>query len=208
MSSSADDDQLIAMVRARAQNPATRTDYRSVRHDTLPAPVTPEMILEAEERMGCALHPLHRRLLQEVGNGGFGPGDGLVGLGPGGLDAHGRSLVELRDILWLDAETPLPSTVVPLCDWGDGIWSCLDMLTDTVLTLDESGLTDTKKGLRTWLSAWIDGANLFEEMFVFEESTMINPFTKQVITVGRPARAVGTPYVHAKPAKPQRGEAG
>jgi hypothetical protein len=41
-------------------------------------------------------------LLTEVGNGGFGPGYGLVGL-PGGIsDVDGRSLVELSRMLLLE----------------------------------------------------------------------------------------------------------
>jgi hypothetical protein len=194
MSSRIDEDQLIAAVRARAQDPTTRTDYPSEHDREIPPPATLAAIQAAEAAIGCALHPLHRRLLEDVGDGGFGPGDGIVGLGAGGLDAHGRSLVELRDVLRLDAETPLPTAVVPLCDWGDAIWSCVDARTGRVLTLDESGLTDTGQTLHSWLTDWVSGVSLFGKMFTFEESTMTNPFTKQLITVRRPARALGMPY--------------
>jgi hypothetical protein len=194
MSSRSNENLLISAVRTRALDPATRTDHPSERHREIPAPATAPAIDAAEARMGCTLHPLHRRLLQEIGNGGFGPGDGIVGVGPGGLDAHGRSVVELRDVLWLDAETALPAGVVPLCDWGDAIWSCVDTKTGHVLTLDENGLTDTGQNLYSWLAEWVSGASLFGKMFTFEERTMTNPFTKQLMTVRTPARALGTPY--------------
>jgi hypothetical protein len=194
MSSRAEEDQLISAVRARIQNPATRTDCLSERRGELPRPATSDSIGVAEARLGCALHPLHRRLLQEIGDGGFGPGDGLIGLGPGGCDAHGRSLVELRDALWLDSETPLPAGVVPLCDWGDAIWSCVDTRTGRVLTLDETGLTDTGQTLHSWLADWISGTSLFDKMFAFEERNIKNPFTKELMIVRNPTRAQGTPY--------------
>jgi hypothetical protein len=194
MSSRTVEDQLIAEVRNRAQDPTTRTDYHSQRHRELPPPATREAIGTAEARIGFALHPLHRRLLEEVGDGSFGPGDGIIGLGDGGVDAHGRSLVELRDVLWLDEDTPLPAAIVPLCDWGDAIWSCVDSRTGHVLTLDESGLTDTGQTLHSWLGDWVSGVSLFGKMFTFEDSTMTNPFTKQLITVRRPVRALGSPY--------------
>jgi hypothetical protein len=194
MSSRIEEDQLIARVRDRALDPATRTDYLSERHREMPAPATPDAIHEAEARLGFALHPLHRRLLEEVADGGFGPGDGIVGLDAGGADAHGRSLVELRDVLWLDENTPLPAATVPLCDWGDSIWSCLDTRTAHVLTLDESGLTDTGRSLHSWFADWVSGISLFGSMFIFEERVMINPFTKQLINVRTPAGAIGVPY--------------
>jgi hypothetical protein len=109
MSSSINHDEPIAMVRERAQDPARRTDCHSQRHQELHPAATSEAIAAAESGMGFALHPLHRRLLQDVADGGFGPGDGIVGVGPWGADARGRTLVELRAALWLDESTPLPS---------------------------------------------------------------------------------------------------
>lgn len=131
----------------------------------------------------------------DIANGGFGPGDGLIGLPGGRLDDDGRSLIELRDVLWTDQETAgLPINVVALCDWGCAIWSCLDVLSGHVLTLDESGLTDTGQTIDSWLADWVAGVSLFEKMFSFTETTMVNPFTKQLIAVRTPASALGTPY--------------
>lgn len=193
MSSRQEEDQLVYEVRARAHDPAMRTDLSSVRRRDLPAPATAAQLDAAEAMMGFPMHPLHRRLLQEIADGGFGPGDGLVGV-VNGKDAHDRALVELRDALWIDSETPLYPGVVPLCDWGDAIWSCIDAKTGHVLTLDESGLTDTQQSLCSWLADWISGVQIFGKMFVFEERTMVNPFTKQLIVVRAPARPIGTPY--------------
>jgi hypothetical protein len=197
-----DEEELISAVRERARNPMTRTDYADRGCPDLAAPATVEAVQEAERAIGCALHPLHRRLLLEVGNGGFGPGDGLIGLPGGRLDEGGRSLVELCSYLWVDAETPgLPPGVVPLCDWGDAIWSCLDEEADRMLTLDESGLTDTGQSFQTWLMDWVSGVSLFGKMFIFTEMVAKNPFTRQLVTVRVPARPFGTPYT-SRPRRP------
>lgn len=189
------EDELICAVRRRAEDPRTRTDYADRGCPDLAPPALAQDVDIAESNLGFPLHPLHRRLLTEVGNGGFGPGDGLIGLPGGRLDGDGRSLVELRAVLWTNAVTAgLPPHVLALCDWGDAIWSCMDEQTGHVLTLDEGGLTDTGQNLHDWLAAWVTGTSLFSEMFTFKERMIINPFTKQPMTVRTPARALGEPY--------------
>jgi hypothetical protein len=54
--------------------------------------------------MGCHFYPLHERLFKEVGNGGFGPGDGLIGIPGGSLDVEERSIIELRRRLFFEHE--------------------------------------------------------------------------------------------------------
>jgi hypothetical protein len=190
-----DEDDLIRAVRQRAADRTVRTDYADRGCPELPPPASGKVVATSESALGFPLHRFHRRLLTEVGNGGFGPGDGLIGLPGGRLDDDGRSAIELRDALWTDSETAgLPETVIALCDWGDAIWSCVDSRSGHVLTLDESGLTDTGNSLQSWFAEWVSGVNLFGKMFEFEERTMTNPFTKQLMTVRTPARAIGTPY--------------
>ena len=145
--------------------------------------------------MGCILHPLHRRLFEEVANGGFGPGYGLIGLPGGTLDGDGRSLVELREILWLDSETPMPPPVVPLSEWGCGIWSCLDSETGAVLILDEYGLKDIGQSFQSWLEDWVSDVNLWSGRIVYEEVVGINPFTKRPMKSQVAVETVGTPYI-------------
>lgn len=190
-----DKDQLISAVRKRSEDRSKRTDYADRGCPELGPPASPEVVLEAQRAMGCILHPLHRQLFEEIANGGFGPGDGLIGLPGGTLDAHGRSLVELREILWLDSDTPLPCPVVPLCDWGDGIWSCLDSDTGAVLTINEHGLKDTGQSFSSWLEDWVSGVSLWSRMILLEERIVVNPFTKQSEKVQLAVGTVGTSYV-------------
>lgn len=190
-----DNDQLVAAIRKRADDTSKRTDCADRECPELGALASPEVVLEAQRAMGCILHPLHRRLFKEVANGGFGPGYGLIGLPGGTLDDEGRSLVELREILWIDSETPMPPPVVPLCEWGCGIWSCLDGETGAVLTMDEYGLKDIGQSFQSWLEDWVSGVSLFSRMIVHEERTFINPFTKLPMKAQFSVGTVGTPYV-------------
>jgi hypothetical protein len=104
-------------------------------------------------------------------------------------------VIELRQQLFADENgAGVPAQVVPLCDWGDGAWSCLDEDTGAVLTLDEDGLIDTGLSLRAWMTDWVAGVRLGEKLFTFEERSVINPFTKKPMTVRFRSRAVGTPY--------------
>ncbi|WP_437622386.1 hypothetical protein [Sorangium sp. So ce1151] len=194
------ENELIQAIKQRANNEKTRTDYADRFCPELARPAPPHAVLQAEFALGFPLHPLHRRVLMDVGNGGFGPGDGLIGLPGGRLDDDGRSLIELRSVLWSGPESAgLPEKVLALCDWGDSVWSCIDEETGAVLTLDESGLTETPWSFHTWLTYWLNGEHLFEKMFTFQERPIINPFTKQVMMARAPASAIGTPYKRTDP---------
>ncbi|GMV20030.1 MAG: hypothetical protein AMXMBFR56_82540 [Polyangiaceae bacterium] len=69
-----DDEQLIALVRARAVNRKTRTDYADRGCPELAPRATEEEVAAAEKAMGVRLHNLHRRLLMEVRKRGFWSG--------------------------------------------------------------------------------------------------------------------------------------
>jgi hypothetical protein len=186
---------LVRAILDRISNPVTRTDYSDRGHRDIGLPATSAVIEASERAIGCALHPLHRRLLQEVGNGGFGPGDGLIRLPGGSLDVNGRSILELREVLWVDADTPLPLPVVPLCDWGDAIYSCIGCETGAVLTMSEHGLKETGQEFHAWLEDWISGVDLWKRLVVLENKVIANPFTKQAQTVKVVGGTTGTPYL-------------
>jgi hypothetical protein len=186
--------QLLQALRDRAANPAIRTDYAERRSRELGVPASSNAVVEAERAMGCALHPLHRSVFQEVANGGFGPGDGLVGLPGGSLDVDGRSIVDLKKALWLDDSKPLPAPVVPLCEWGDGIWSCIDSKTGAVLTLGESDLMVIGTTFHRWLEDWATGINLWGGTVTFESSAIDDPFTKKAKVVQVVSGLKGKPY--------------
>jgi len=173
------EEQLVTAVFKRAANAETRTDYARLRPREIGPAATQELIKATEQKLGFTLHPLHRRLLETVGNGGFGPGDGLVGTANGSLDVEGRSLSDLGEALWPNAKV----TLVPLCDWGDGIWSCIDAVTGSVITMSEFGLFDIGQSLQSWLEKWVTGENLWQQIVVLETTSIRNPLTKEFVAV-------------------------
>ena len=85
----------------------------------LPAltPATPEAVREAEAVIGYKLPRLLRRLYLEVGNGGFGPGYGVLGLS-GGHRVGGQTALDLyRQATPTSSWSFLPTGLLPLCPW-------------------------------------------------------------------------------------------
>jgi hypothetical protein len=184
------EDQLIERLRARRANSIGRIDMK-----TLPVPPLYEAVpcawVDVSERVsGITFPTLLRSIYSEVGNGGFGPGGGLLGLTGGYPDSDGRTLLDRYQYLlgegWVDG-------LLPLFDWGDGAWSAADARssTGTIVTADESGFTETAFDLKSWFSAWTEGADLHSEIYEIEDAVIVNPFTRKSMGVRRRGRAKG-----------------
>ena len=172
------DDDLLAMIRERASSSqADRGAGGSLVFETASA----EAIEEAEKSLDFALPPLLKRVLLEIGNGGFGPGHGLLGVRGGATDEHGNSLVDLYDSLSAanpeDRGWSWPEHLVPICPWGDSTYSCVDCSCPEgqVITFDANGyrpganlarhLVPQELTLDAWLRAWADCVDLWSRMF-------------------------------------------
>jgi hypothetical protein len=158
----------------------------------LPPPASERELEEEERLLGLPLHPLHRRLLREVANGGFGPGYGLIGAGTGMADSRGRRLAELRRSILNEHEARAP--IVPLIEWGSGTWAFCDVPSGDVLSVADSGIVRIGLTLEQWLDAWCRGEKLAERLFLFKEQSVINPFTKARQVVRLAGGLAGTPY--------------
>jgi hypothetical protein len=184
------EDDLLAAIRNRISDPKSRIDLTTAGTPPLLEPAAPGALSAAETELGFALPPLLWRLYLEVGNGGFGPGAGLGGVDGGYTDVDGRTLsaayVARRSHKW-------PAKILPLCDLGDGAWSCLDRRgsNEDILTVNAVGVTRTKFALSAWLEAWVSGVDLNAETFEIETGSMTNPFTREPLTVKRRGRAKG-----------------
>lgn len=147
-------------------------------------PANVEAIAEAEKTLDFALPQVLKRVLLEIGNGGFGPGHGLLGVRGGATDEHGNSLVDLYDCLSAthddDPGWRWPQQLVPICPWGDSTYSCVDCSSQDgqVVTFDANGhrpgadlarlLEPQDLTLEAWLRAWAEGVDLWKRMFSLE----------------------------------------
>ncbi len=171
-------DHLLALIRERASS--SRANQRAPGLLAF-EPATAEAIEEAEKSLDFALPALLKRVLLEIGNGGFGPGHGLLGVRGGATDEHGNSLVDLYDGLSAtnpeDQRWSWPKHLVPICPWGDSTYSCVDCSRPEgqVVTYDANGyrpgenlarfLESQEPTLDAWLRAWAEGVDLWSRMF-------------------------------------------
>lgn len=144
------------------------------------SPVTEEELAQAETQLGFPLPRLLRRIYLEVGNGGFGPGYGLLPLNelPPNVGPDTASLVaeyqgmrafsqqDIEEYFAEDEEKPTlwPEHVLILCDWGCNIYSCLDCSPPELpifrMDSNENFLVEwalEAPSLQQWLERWIDG---------------------------------------------------
>lgn len=160
-------------------------------------PATATEIADAETKLGFQLPRLLSRLYAEVANGGFGPGHGLFPIGRGHAEPRQEeSIVQVRNKLAIDPQWP--THLLPICNWGCAIWSCLDCRTEdgSIITLaGEEPFADTGHNLRSWLQAWLAGRDLWNEMFEPGPAIEgVNPFTKKPIQIGGQGKPRGRPW--------------
>jgi hypothetical protein len=128
-------------------------------------PLTPasrEAVAEAEEVFGFPLPRLLRRLYLEVGNGGFGPRRGILGVRGGVPDGDWDDI--LQSSRPRDPEGPVPASFIWVFDWGCAIWSLIDssdpagqMWAWDSNQLPGRNLISQDQTLAEWLGLWLDG---------------------------------------------------
>jgi hypothetical protein len=171
-------DNLIQRIKAKISHPSEVTENS----DVMPSqvfPVADEATLQAaEQTLGFRFPTLLRRLYLEIGNGGFGPGYGLIGV-PSGATDGGNSVVDLyqgyskpdpNDIHWKWKEA-----LLPICHLGCAMYACIDCTTDegAVVWFEpnphcegeswDDSFIPIASSIEDWLSAWLDNKNLLEE---------------------------------------------
>ena len=170
-------EDLVQRVRRRAEDPQTRTDMAPL--GELPAVISETTLADAERELGFALPAQLSYLYLRVANGGFGPGYGLVGVHQDlhGFSAFGgaRSIERHYEAIrgeW-NEEFHWPERIVPICDWGCGIWSCVDCdeADSPVVRFYADAATDNlgpspfgreAPSLLEWLADWASGVSLWD----------------------------------------------
>ena len=173
-------DDLIAAIGARAAADATRT-MADVATGRIRPRLTERQLEDSIAALGFAPHPLYAAVLRHVGNGGFGPGYGLLGLAGGAPNEDGSTAVDLyatfRPDDPADGWTGWPDRLLPICNWGCAIHSCVDCSTErgSVWLWEpnayEGGRPATsaifggEMSLEDWFRAWVSGADLWSLSF-------------------------------------------
>jgi len=171
-------DDIVALVRGRLKEKTTDQDRFEKRK--IGKPATMLGLAADETRLGFALPPLLKRLYVELGNGGFGPGYGLIGMSGGIPDDLGCTAPE--SYLLMRSQDPSepgwfwPEKLLPICHWGCAILSCVDCASPTfrmrifdpnVIQSDDwsEAFFEEAESLERWIGEWAEGANLWDSAY-------------------------------------------
>ncbi len=171
------DDLIVAAIRKRLKTKVT--DLRGSSCSSL-QPSDPIDVANDEKRLGFTLPPLMKRLYMEIGNGGFGPGYGLIGLTNGVPDDTGKTgptiYKQLRTAHPDEPNWKWPDRLFPICHWGCAILSCVDcadsnfrmrIFDPNVHDGDDwaDAFFEESAGFEMWIRAWASGVDLWERMY-------------------------------------------
>jgi hypothetical protein len=162
----------------------------------LPPCATMADVERAEAALGFALPPLYVRIVTEVANGGFGPGNGIMGVPPRGFadPEMGLNIVDAYNVARDDSDTDArwPNGLLFLVYWslGDdqppGV-SCVDCLAPEAPIVTPKALQDgieyhlTSPSLLEWLASWAGGEAKVDYATIVAYEQATNPFTKETM---------------------------
>jgi hypothetical protein len=149
-------------------------------------PASEEQVRRAEAELGFQIPPLLRSIYLNVGNGGFGPGYGIIGVGAGGHRSDLGTLVQTREEIKRGADylgLEWQDSLLPFCGWGCNIFSCVDGNDPggRIIRSDECGIEQVNYNLDTFFQMWLDGKDILDGGNAESERTtveIINPFTR------------------------------
>jgi hypothetical protein len=161
---------LVRQLKERITDLDRATENADVIRPSIYPPASNIDLAAAEHGLGFSLPPILRQIYTEVGNGGFGPGYGLIGIAGGATDAghtiidlyHGFHAPQTSDPAW-----QWPTKLVPLCPLGCAMYACIDCTTahGAIVWYEpnprESGepldrfLIPIAVSLADWLGSWL-----------------------------------------------------
>ena len=123
----------------------------------LPPPATAEQVAEAEAALGFELPAGLRQLYLEIGNGGFGPGDGLYSL----TDIAGQ-YADMTDEPFGPQGQPWPANLLAICHDDPGE-ICVDRDSGAVIFWDPEEIEGASD--KYWRRSFKDEAGSIAELF-------------------------------------------
>jgi len=145
------------------------TEMEDVVKSKVYPPATESVLAKSERQIGFAFPALLRDIYATVGNGGFGPAYGLIGVPGGATDDLGQSVVDLFKAYRRYCRKAWPPKLLPICHFGHCSYYCLDgsrkalpvLLFDATAFLQDKNpwKESTEKvapSLEHWISAWLD----------------------------------------------------
>jgi hypothetical protein len=170
---------VITAIRERLK--AKLTDNDTFGTVKLSPPANSATLDSDEKALGFALPPLLRRIYLEIGNGGFGPGYGLIGISGGTPDDSGKTVPAyyrlFRSRRTEDQTWSWPEGLLVICHWGCSIYSCVDCLHprfrmrvfDPNVHVDhdswDNSFFEERTSFDDWIGAWADGVDLWEATY-------------------------------------------
>jgi hypothetical protein len=157
------------------------------------APAAAIAVKDAEAALGFTIPNLLKSIYIDIGNGGLGPGYGIIGVA-GGHPSNLGTLVETYEEIQKGAKylgLDWRPGLLPFCEWGCNIFSCVDC-TDAnhhVFTSEECRVHPERYQLEGFLSMWLNGVDILNcDHSQRQTVEIINPFTRQKTRVSRAQR--------------------
>jgi hypothetical protein len=131
-------------------------------------PATEDTIEKTEQKIGLSLPPLLRTIYLQIGNGGFGPGLGIIGVEGGYLSDFGDladTYLRLRN-----DEAQWDQLVLPFCEWGSNIFACVRCESSFQVSISEDcRLWPKSYNLTRFFELWLEGTDILSYDSTFEE---------------------------------------
>lgn len=148
---------------------------------------SPAIVAKAEAGLGFALPSMLKRLFLEVSNGIAGFAYDILGLEGGCASDCGNLLDTYREFKTYDESlgTPWMSGLLPICNWGSTIYSCVDCNDSAlrVYTHESAEVWPERYTLNEFFEMWLNGKVEFSQEDVeIVTKEVNNPFTGQKTT--------------------------
>jgi len=185
---------LVSKIREKLAEAPGRPSQSGPPQAALYAPLSSQELVLEESRLGFVLPPLLRLLYTQIGNGGFGPGAGLLSLKQMSerIDQTVATLYHQLRASRAKRGAKWQEGIVPFAQWGDFVFSCLDLsdadrnndppivrfepnmpetTTYTYLRGDSfrgAGLIPERNRLSTWFEDWISNREMFRRPYAID----------------------------------------